>query len=88
MKKQPNRWLVFSSLFFQIAIIMYIFIKIGKYIDSKLRINQDFYSLSFSAGGVIIILFLISNQTKIDQKSLLEGSRGPLDALGGQDRKI
>ena len=64
MKKQPNKWLVFSSLFFQIAIIMYIFIKIGKYIDSKLRINQDFYSLIFSAGGVIIILFLISNQTK------------------------
>lgn len=64
MKKQPNRWLVFSSLFFQIAIIMYIFIKIGKYIDSKLSINQDFYSLIFSAGGVIIILFLISNQTK------------------------
>ena len=64
MKKQPNRWLVFSSLFFQIAIIMYIFIKIGKYIDSKYSNNQDFYSLIFSAGGIIIILFLISNQSK------------------------
>tara|TARA_Y100000768_G_scaffold292294_1_gene226221 strand:- start:969 stop:1172 length:204 start_codon:yes stop_codon:yes gene_type:complete len=64
MKKQPNKWLVFSSLFFQIAIIMYLFIKIGAYIDSKYSFNNDFYSLIFSAFGIIVILFLISNQSK------------------------
>ena len=64
MKKQPNKWLVFSSLFFQIAIIMYLLIKIGSFIDSKYSSNKDFYSLIFSALGIIIILILISNQSK------------------------
>jgi len=64
MKKQPNKWLVFSSLFFQIAIIMYLFINIGLYIDSKHSSNQHLYSLIFSVLGIILILFLISNQSK------------------------
>ena len=64
MKKQPNKWLVFSSLFFQIAIIMYLFIQIGSFLDSKTDYDKEFYSLIFSALGIIIILFLISNQSK------------------------
>ena len=64
MKKQPNKWLVFSSLFFQIAIIMYVFINIGSVIDSKYSPHQNFYSLIFSVLGIVLILFLISNQSK------------------------
>ena len=30
MKKQPNRWLIFSGLFFQIAFIMYISFLLGR----------------------------------------------------------
>ena len=64
MKKQPNKWLVFSSLFFQIAIVMYLFIQLGSFLDSKTDSDKEFYSLIFSALGIIIILFLISNQSK------------------------
>ena len=35
MKKQPNRWLVFSSLAFQIGIIMYASIQLGNFLDEK-----------------------------------------------------
>jgi len=64
MKRQPKKWLVFSSLFFQIAIIMYFFIKVGSFIDSKYSSGHDLYSLIFSGLGIVLILFLISNQSK------------------------
>jgi len=64
MKKQPNKWLVFSSLVFQIAIIMYFSIEIGSFLDSKYNSGENIYSLLFSVIGIVLVLYLISSQSK------------------------
>ena len=64
MKKQPNKWLVFSSLFFQIAIIIYFSVKAGIYLDLTYNSGENLFSLIFSILGIGVILFLIYNQSK------------------------
>jgi hypothetical protein len=43
---------------------MYFAVNIGSFIDSKYSSDQNIYSLIFSALGIVLILFLISNQSK------------------------
>lgn len=64
MKKQPKPWLVFSGLVFQIALIMYVLAKLGRYIDSYLNNQSNQVTLSLSILGIIIIILLIISQTK------------------------
>lgn len=63
MKKQPKQWLVFSSLAFQIAIVMYLAIKAGKWLDNYFEQNK-FWTLVLCVIGIISILILISRQSK------------------------
>ena len=64
MKKQPNKWLIFSSLAIQIAIIMYAAVKIGALIDSYYSFSHHTGSLILSGLGLVMILLLIYNQSK------------------------
>ncbi len=64
MKKQPNRWLIFSSLAFQIAIIMFGAIQLGSYLDSKYNLPNKLASLILSSFGLVTILWLVYQQSK------------------------
>ena len=64
MKKQPNKWLIFSSLAIQIAIVMYAMIQLGTFLDQKANPNENHFTLLTSVCGVITIVWLIYNQSK------------------------
>tara|TARA_B100001059_G_scaffold52160_1_gene45843 strand:+ start:327 stop:539 length:213 start_codon:yes stop_codon:yes gene_type:complete len=64
MKKQPNKWLVFSSLSFQIAIIMFVSVKIGNYLDIKYNLLSNFFSFLLSAFSILAIIWLVYKQSK------------------------
>ncbi len=64
MKKQPRSWLVFSGLAFEIAIVMYAFIRAGFYLDSIALWGLEIYTLVLSIAAVPVIIWLILFQTK------------------------
>ncbi|PDH44563.1 MAG: hypothetical protein CNC91_01910 [Flavobacteriales bacterium MED-G22] len=64
MKKQPNRWLIFSGLVFQIAIIMFLFIELGQWLDGKHNEDQNTFTLLSVCLAMCFILYLIIKQTK------------------------
>jgi hypothetical protein len=64
VKKQPNRWLTFSSLAFQIGAIMYGAIRLGKYLDTFYGNQQSLFTLALSVFGLVAIIYLIVKQTK------------------------
>ncbi len=64
MKRRPSKWLIFSSLFIQIAVLMYLMISLGSWIESKLELDQKIPTLLCSILGVISIIFMIKKQTK------------------------
>lgn len=63
MKRLPKKWLIFSSLFIQIAVIINLMIWVGKYLDFKFS-SDNLFTLIFSSIGIILIIFLIIIQTK------------------------
>ena len=64
MKKRPKPWLLFSGLFFQIAIIMYVLSRIGNIADSYFQNESNQFTLTLSLFGIILIIYLIISQTK------------------------
>ena len=64
MKKQPKPWLIFSGLFFQIAIVMFLLTRIGNYADSYFQTESNKLTLALSLLGIILIIYLIISQTK------------------------
>ena len=64
MKKQPDRWLTFSSLAFQIGAVMYGAIWLGQYLDSFFGNQQNLFTLVLTVFGVGAIIYLIIKQTK------------------------
>jgi|TARA_S200000501_G_scaffold190225_1_gene179178 hypothetical protein len=63
VKRLPKKWLIFSSLFIQIAVIINLMIWVGKYLDFKFS-SDNLFTLIFSSIGIILIIFLIIIQTK------------------------
>ena len=64
MKKQPNKWLVFSGLIFQIGIVMFIFINLGIWIESKIDFGARVPTILCCLLGLVLIIFLIKKQNK------------------------
>tara|TARA_B100001179_G_scaffold230992_1_gene219819 strand:+ start:737 stop:940 length:204 start_codon:yes stop_codon:yes gene_type:complete len=64
VKKQPKSWLIFSGLAVEIAVIMYVFLQAGFYLDSIAFLGLDIYTLLFSIIAIIVIIWLIIFQTK------------------------
>jgi hypothetical protein len=64
MKKQPNKGLIFSSLAFQIAIIMFWAIKLGSYLDKIFNLSNKAATLAVSAFGLIAVVWLVYQQSK------------------------
>lgn len=64
MKKQPNRWLVFSGLAFQIGVMMYLMVKLGNWIETKISSENKLPTLFCSFVGLFILVYLIKKQSK------------------------
>jgi hypothetical protein len=64
MKRQPNKWLIFSGLAFQIAFVMYLMISLGEWIEFKIEIETKTPTLVCSVFGMVSVVFLIIRQTK------------------------
>jgi len=64
LKKQPNRWLIFSSLAIQIAVVVYTAVKGGQWLDVYFNTQSNFWALMLSAFGIVVILVLVQNQSK------------------------
>ncbi|MGB2502174.1 MAG: AtpZ/AtpI family protein [Flavobacteriaceae bacterium] len=64
MKKQPKHWLVFSSLAVQIAVVVYVAVRGGHWLDQYFKTQSNFWALFLSALGIILILVLIQKQSK------------------------
>ncbi len=52
MKKQPKPWLIFSGLFFQIAIVMFLLTRIGNYADSYFQTESNQFTLTLSLSSI------------------------------------
>ncbi len=65
MRKRPNRWLIFSGLFFQIALIMYLAYLTGEEVKTRFDIDSNMPVLIFSIVGIFIILYFIIKQSKL-----------------------
>ncbi|OUW34430.1 MAG: hypothetical protein CBD39_03970 [Flavobacteriaceae bacterium TMED179] len=63
-RKKPKKWLIFSSLAFQIAFIMWVFIKLGQYLDDKFHTVSKSFVLILSTLGLVVILWMIYKQSK------------------------
>jgi membrane protein YdbS with pleckstrin-like domain len=64
LKKQPNQWLVFSSLAIQIALVVYAAVKSGNWLDIYFDTQSNVWALILSAFGVVLVLVLIQKQSK------------------------
>lgn len=68
MKKSPNQWLVFTSLAFQTGALIYIAVKTGSYLDFKYNLNNIFTLILTIAALVIIIILIITQANKFNDK--------------------
>jgi len=64
VKKQPNRWLTFSSLAFQIGAIIYGTVWIGQYLDIFYENQKSLFTMLLTVFGMVVIIYLIIKQTK------------------------
>ena len=63
-REKPNRWLIFSSLAFQIALIMWSSIRLGQYLDEKFLSTENQFVLLLCSVGLVAILWMIYKQSK------------------------
>jgi hypothetical protein len=66
MKKQPKSWLVFSSLAFQIGIVMYLMVSLGEWVREKWEIISNWPTLVASFTGLVVVVYMINKQGKRD----------------------
>jgi RsiW-degrading membrane proteinase PrsW (M82 family) len=64
MKKQPNAWLIFSSLAIQIGVLMYAAVSLGQFLDQKNATSKPWWTLGCCLFGIIVIIQRIIQQTK------------------------
>ena len=64
MRKQPNKWLFFSALAFQIGVLMYLMLELGNWIEVKISSENKFQTLFCSLAGLMILVYMIKKQSK------------------------
>ena len=64
MKKQPNKWLLFSGLVFQIGILIYIMIHLGLWIESQTSLKNKLPTIICLVIGMLIIIYMIRKKSK------------------------
>ena len=63
-KKRPNKYLVLTSIGFQMGIIMFLAAYLGRYLDDFFALNKPLLTLICVLLGLAISLYQILNQLK------------------------
>lgn len=63
MKKQPNRWLIFSSLAFQMGILFFGAVQLGTYLDQNSP-DKKYFTMASCALALVACLILINKLSK------------------------
>lgn len=61
-KKQPNKWLIFLNIPFQMGIIIFLFSFFGEWLDEKFPNNIELYNKIFVLLGVCLALYNVIRQ--------------------------
>ncbi len=64
MKKQPNKWLVFLNMPFQMGIIIFVGVYFGLWLDAKQQNDKALYTIVFSLLAVFVALYMVIKQVK------------------------
>ena len=63
-KKKPNRYLVLTSIGFQMGLIMFLAAYFGRYLDDIYALNKPIFTLICVLLGLALSLYQILNQLK------------------------
>ena len=61
-KKQPNKWLIFLNIPFQMGVIIFLFSVLGKYLDNKFSNSVELFTKIFVLLGVCFALYNVIRQ--------------------------
>ncbi len=61
-KKQPNKFLILTSMGLEMGITIYLFIKLGKWLDIKYPQDFKLFSMIGTILGVLISLYLVNKK--------------------------
>ncbi|MAW21422.1 MAG: hypothetical protein CMD16_03390 [Flavobacteriales bacterium] len=68
-KKQPNKYLTLTSASLQIGIIIYLGAYLGKYLDARYNLEENWYTIFFVLLAVIVSIYnLIKQLEKINNE--------------------
>lgn len=68
-RKNPNKWLVFATMPFQMAIIIYIFYWVGQLLDTKYMVEEGWWSKGMTITGVLVSLYHFIKQVNYINRS-------------------
>lgn len=60
--KKPNKWLVLISIPTQMGLIIFLFSKLGSWLDEKYPNDNELYFIIFTMLGVAIALYNVVRQ--------------------------
>ncbi|MCY4161137.1 MAG: AtpZ/AtpI family protein [Flavobacteriaceae bacterium] len=64
MNHSYRNWLLFSSLVFQVALVMFLSVRLGLWLDNRYHHEDNIYTLGLVTIGMIVIIISIYRQTK------------------------
>ncbi|MCY4562594.1 MAG: AtpZ/AtpI family protein [Flavobacteriaceae bacterium] len=64
MKKSHRSWLIFTSLVIQVALVMFLSVQLGLWLDNKYNHQEKIYTFGLVTVGMIIIIIGVYRQTK------------------------
>ena len=63
MRRQPNRWLIFSSLAIQMGVLFYGAVQLGVYLDTRYQ-SQNYATLACCILALVISLYFIHKKSQ------------------------
>ncbi|GAA4132345.1 hypothetical protein GCM10022216_03320 [Sphingobacterium kyonggiense] len=68
-KKKVNKWLVFTSMPFQMGITIYVFYWLGTFMDKKYQVEGEWWMKGLTMLGVVISLYQFIRQVNYINKN-------------------
>jgi hypothetical protein len=68
-KKQRNKWLALINIPIQMGVIVFLFSKLGQWLDLKFINKHNIYTKLFTIVGVVLAFYNIARQLKEINKS-------------------
>lgn len=68
-KKKLNKWIVFSSMPFQMGVTIYLFYLGGKWLDDKMQVEGEWWMKGCTLLGVVVSLYYFIKQANYINKN-------------------